>query len=84
MSTYCWGSIAMSDRTDGDYLPIIILPAPQLQQIADVNTSIHIAKDLTVSGEFAASSLNPNRFAANDEITGDATKFSTEFCSGQC
>ena len=63
----------------GDYLPIIILPAPQLQQIADVNTSIHVLKDLTVNGEFAASSLNPNRFAANDEVTGNATKFSTEF-----
>ena len=64
---------------NGDYLPIIILPAPQLQQIADVNTSIHLAKDLTVSGEFAASSLNPNRFAVNDEVTGDATKFSANF-----
>ena len=64
---------------NGNYLPIIILPAPQLQQIADINTSIHLAKDLTVSGEFAASSLNPNRFAANDEVTGDATKFSANF-----
>ena len=64
---------------NGNYSPIIILPAPQLQQIADVNTSIHLMKDLSVSGEFAASNLNPNRFAANDEITGDATKFSANF-----
>jgi len=63
----------------GSYLPIIILPAPQLQQLADVNTSIHIMKDLTVSGEFAASSLNPNRFSPNDEVTGNADKFSTEY-----
>ena len=64
---------------NGSYLPIIILPAPQLQQIADVNTSIRVTKDLTVNGEFAASSLNPNRFTPNDQVTGDATKFSAEF-----
>ncbi len=64
---------------NGDYLPIIILPAPQLQQIADINTSIRIAKSFTVDGEFAASNLNPNRFATNDEVTGDATKFSADF-----
>lgn len=64
---------------NGNYLPIIILPAPQVQQIADVNTSIHLARDLTLSGEFAASNLNPNRFATNDEVTGDATKFSANF-----
>ena len=64
---------------NGDYLPIIILPAPELQQIADVNTSIRVAKDLTLSGEFAASNLNPNTYAANDAVAGDATKFSANF-----
>ncbi len=63
----------------GDYLPIIILPAPQLQQLADVNTSIRVLKDLTVIGEFAASSLNPNRFAPNASVDGDATKFETVY-----
>ncbi|MGA9405964.1 MAG: hypothetical protein WBW71_02410 [Bacteroidota bacterium] len=64
---------------NGDYLPIVILPAPELQQIADVNTSIRVAKDLTLSGEFAASNLNPNTYAANDAVAGDATKFSANF-----
>ncbi|MGA7160498.1 MAG: hypothetical protein WBZ48_05815 [Bacteroidota bacterium] len=64
---------------NGNYLPIIILPAPQLQQIADVNTSIHVTKDLTVTGEFAASNFNANTYAPNAAAAGDATKYAANF-----
>ena len=63
----------------GDYLPIVVLPAPQLQQVADVNTSFEPVKNLTVTGEFAGSSLDPNRFAPGDAISGEAMKFSTTY-----
>lgn len=63
----------------GNYLPIIILPAPQLQQVIDVNTAARPAKDLTIGGEYAASSFDANRFSPGDAVTGGATKFSANY-----
>ncbi|HTX20085.1 MAG TPA: hypothetical protein VMG34_15650 [Bacteroidota bacterium] len=63
----------------GDYLPIVVIPEPQLQQVADVKGSVQPLKDLTLSGELAGSSLDPNRFATGDAVSGAATKFSATY-----
>ena len=64
---------------NGSYLPIIILPSPQLQQVADINASILPTKDLTLKGEYAASNFDANRFSSGDDVSGAAMKFSADF-----
>jgi len=78
MFTCCWGNTDMSGRTTATTCPSLFYPHHNFSNRRHqyFNPS---CEDLTVSGEFAASSLNPNRFAVNDEVTGDATKFSANF-----
>ena len=64
---------------NGQYLPIVILPSPQLQQVAAVGGSAQVMKNLTVSGEYAASSTDANRFSNTAARTGGAFKLMTVF-----
>ena len=64
---------------NGQYLPIVVLPSPQLQQLAAVSGSGQIAKGLTVTGEYAASNTDANRFSTVAARTGGAMKFTTAF-----
>lgn len=59
---------------NGQYDTIVILPSPQLQQLADVNTSIRIMKNFSIEGEYAGSSYDANRFSVGDDRTGAAMK----------
>ncbi len=61
----------------GDYAPIVILPMPQFQQLADVNAQYRFNKDGAVSLEYAASSLDVNRFSSLPGVTryGSGMKF---------
>ncbi len=55
----------------GDYAPIVVLPMPQFQQLADVNASYHFSKEGAVSLEYAASSFDANRFSSLPGVTTD-------------
>ena len=65
----------------GSYLPIVVLPLPQLQRLMDLNGSVNLASDLSVSGEYAASQLNQNRFSSAPDVTvdGGAYLFSARY-----
>jgi hypothetical protein len=75
------GEYSFAGKGQGEYLPIIILPAPQLQQLVDVNTEAHITKNLNVGGEYAFSNFNSNRFSSlsNSQNSGNALKLSLSF-----
>ncbi len=55
----------------GDYAPIIILPMPQSQQLADLNTLYHFNKDGAVNLEYAASSFDANTLSSLPGVTSD-------------
>jgi hypothetical protein len=61
----------------GNFLPIQLLPMPQLHRIIDVNGNYRMTEDLTLSGEYAASRFDQNRFSPPDlqSISGGAMKF---------
>ena len=65
----------------GNYAPIVILPMPQFQQMADVNTRYRFNKDGAVSLEYAASSLDANRLSALPGVTtnGYGMKFGVDY-----
>ena len=65
----------------GDYLPIQFLPLPQLQQTADIHLDVTPTSDLKVTGEFASSSFDANRFSSLDDEnnTGHALNFSAGY-----
>ncbi len=65
----------------GDYLPIQYLPLPQLQQTVDLNLNVTPVKDLRMTGEWAMSSFDANRFSTIDDENnnGHAFKFTTAF-----
>lgn len=75
------GEYSFAGKGQGEYLPITILPAPQLQQLVDINTDARITKSLSVNGEYAFSNFNSNRFSAlsNSANTGNAIKLSLSF-----
>jgi hypothetical protein len=51
----------------GDYLPIQLLPLPQLHQQIDLQLSASPTGDLHVTGEYAGSSFDGNRFSSLDD-----------------
>lgn len=55
----------------GSYAPIVILPMPQFQQLADVHGKYRFGKDGAVSLEYAASSFNPNRLSSDPGIVSN-------------
>ncbi len=65
----------------GNYAPVIILPMPQFQQLADLHSQYRFSKDGAVSLEYAASSFNPNRLSSAPGITsnGNAMKFGVDY-----
>jgi hypothetical protein len=64
----------------GNYLPIQLLPMPQLHRSIDLNGKLELAQDLTVSGEYAATRFDQNRFSPPDaNNAGGAMKFALEF-----
>ncbi len=63
----------------GDYDTLVFLPFPQLHQVMAVSSNVRLAKNLALTGEFASSSLDPNRFAAIPSITGNAFRFGAMF-----
>ncbi|HZK76725.1 MAG TPA: hypothetical protein VFD13_07435, partial [Candidatus Kapabacteria bacterium] len=63
----------------GDYDTLVFLPLPQLHQVAAVSGNLRLTKNLGLTGEFASSGLDPNRFAPISPITGNAYRFGALF-----
>jgi hypothetical protein len=61
------GVFAWKGPGGGDYLPIQLLPLPQLQQQIDIQLSTSPVHDLRVVGEYAGSSFDGNRFSHLDD-----------------
>jgi len=55
-----------------DYDTLAYLPLPQLHQVMALSGNWRLAKNIGITGEFASSSLDPNRFAAVPSIGGNA------------
>ncbi len=65
----------------GDYAPIVILPMPQFQQLADMNAKYHFNKEGEISLEYAASSFDANRLSSLPGVTtnGYGMKFGFDY-----
>ncbi|HTP12029.1 MAG TPA: hypothetical protein VMM37_00290, partial [Bacteroidota bacterium] len=64
----------------GNYLPVQLLPMPQLHQSVDVNGSFQVVPELTLAGEYAATRLDQNRFSPpGPDNAGGAMKFSLQY-----
>ncbi|MFI5201936.1 MAG: hypothetical protein ACHQNE_06085, partial [Candidatus Kapaibacterium sp.] len=59
----------------GDYDTLVFLPLPQLHQVMAVSSNLRLTKNFGLTGEFASSSLDPNRFAPIPSVTGNAYRF---------
>jgi len=64
----------------GNYMPYRFLPMPQAHQLVDVQTSLDVLKNFSISGEFAGSSFDGNRVSSLDpKKEGGAFRFVTRF-----
>jgi len=63
----------------GDYDTLVFLPLPQLHEVMAVSSNVRLTKNLGLTGEFASSSFDPNRFAPVTSITGNAFRFGVLF-----
>jgi hypothetical protein len=75
------GQFRFAGIGQGSYLPIRFLPMPQLHQVVDVNGEASIIPDLSVSGEYAMSRFDQNRFSnqSGSTITGGALTFAARY-----
>ena len=75
------GQFQFAGIGQGTYLPLQFLPMPQLHQVFDVNGQLSLTSDFSVSGEYAMSNFNQNRFANQDSSTlqGNAFSFSARY-----
>lgn len=64
---------------NGDYDTLTFLPLPQLHQVLAFNSNLQITKTFGITGEFASSALDPNRFAVIPSITDNAYRFGAMF-----
>ena len=67
----------------GDYAPIIVLPLPQSQQLADLNARYHFSKEGSISLEYAGSSFDANTLSSLPGVTTDGygMKFGIRLCA---
>jgi hypothetical protein len=65
----------------GSYLPLQFLPIPKLHQVFDVNGQASLGSDFLLSGEYALSYFNPNRFSSHNssDLGGNAFTFSAQY-----
>ncbi len=52
---------------NGNYLPIIYLPLPELKQVGNLVVDLNFIKDISLSLELAGSSWDKNRFSTKDD-----------------
>jgi hypothetical protein len=65
----------------GNYLPLRFLPMPQLHQVIDINGQAAISSDLSISGEYAMSRFDQNRFSNQEgsSLKGGALSFAAQY-----
>ncbi|MCZ6775450.1 MAG: hypothetical protein O7D34_03205, partial [Ignavibacteria bacterium] len=75
------GVFVWKGKNNGDYLPVRFLPLPQSQQVMDFNLAVTPTPDLEITGEFARSIFDANRFSPLDDgdNNGHALKFSASY-----
>lgn len=75
------GQFRFAGIGQGSYLPLQFLPMPQLHQIFEVNGQVSLTSDLSISGEYAMSNFNQNRFASQDisSLQGNAFTFAARY-----
>ena len=75
------GQFRFAGIGQGNYLPVQFLPMPQLHQIYEVNGQVSLTSDFSVSGEYAMSNFNQNRFSGHDSssLQGSAFAFGARF-----
>jgi hypothetical protein len=75
------GQYSFAGIGQGNYLPIQLLPMPQLHRSIDFNGSYAVTPDLSLSGEYAATRFDQNRFSPPElqSNSGGAMKFMIQF-----
>ncbi|MGD0590266.1 MAG: hypothetical protein ABSA44_05645 [Bacteroidota bacterium] len=65
----------------GSYIPVQFLPMPQLHQVIDVNGQASLGSDFSLSGEYAMSRFDQNRFSLDDSssMKGGAFMFAARY-----
>ena len=63
----------------GDYDTLAFLPLPELHQVMAVSSSLRLTNNFGLTGEYAESILDPNRFANIPSINGNAYHFGALF-----
>jgi hypothetical protein len=79
------GKFVFAGMGQGSYLPIQLLPVPELHRQFDVNGVVNLGGDLSFEGEMSSSILNSNRFSsiAGSERSGTASRFTLKFSPKQ-
>ncbi len=61
------GNFKFSGIKQGDYLPIIFLPLPELRQVVNLNLNYSPVKGISITAELAGSNWNQNRYSSIDK-----------------
>jgi len=79
-----FGVYSFAGIGQGSYLPIVILPMPHMQRLADVNAAYQFAKTGKAFLEYAASSFDVNRLSSMNGVStgGYAVRFGIDYASG--
>lgn len=61
------GIYRFAGKARGDYMPVQLLPLPELKQTGNILISSSLLKDMTISAELSGSMYDRNRFSALDD-----------------
>ncbi len=59
----------------GEYLPQVLIPVPQQQQLVSLRTTVSPFRTFTLDGEFAASNADPNRLSELGDNKNPGTEY---------
>jgi hypothetical protein len=69
------GQFRFAGIGQGNYLPVQFLPMPQIHRVFDINGEASLGSDFSISGEYAASHFNLNRFSPDNSNNPDGNAF---------
>jgi hypothetical protein len=75
------GQFRFAGVGQGNYLPLRFLPMPQLHKVIDINGQASISSDFSLSGEYAMSRFDQNRFSNQEgsSLQGGALNFAAQY-----
>jgi hypothetical protein len=75
------GQFRFAGVGQGNYLPLRFLPMPQLHQVIDINGQASLGSDFSLSGEYAMSRFDQNRFSNQEgsSLKGGAFTFAAQY-----